>query len=55
MSRTGGRTVRAGAGLSLARLASFARREELGGLEFAHGIPGSLGGAVCMNAGASGG
>ena len=55
VSRTGGRTVRAGAGLSLARLASFARREELGGLEFAHGIPGSLGGAVCMNAGAYGG
>ena len=37
------------------RVASFARREELGGLEFAHGIPGSLGGAVCMNAGAYGG
>ena len=55
VARTGGRTVRAGAGLSLARLASFARREELGGLEFAHGIPGSLGGAVCMNAGAYGG
>lgn len=55
VERTGERTIRAGAGLSLARLASFARREELGGLEFAHGIPGSLGGAVCMNAGAYGG
>lgn len=53
--RTGERAIRAGAGSSLARLASFARREELGGLEFAHGIPGSLGGAVCMNAGAYGG
>ena len=55
VERTEERTIRAGAGLSLARLASFARREELGGLEFAHGIPGSLGGAVCMNAGAYGG
>lgn len=55
VERAGERTIRAGAGLSLARLASFARREELGGLEFAHGIPGSLGGAVCMNAGAYGG
>ena len=49
------RTIRAGAGLSLARLASFAMREGLGGLAFAHGIPGTLGGAVCMNAGAYGG
>ena len=55
LERTGGRTIRAGAGVSLARLASFAQREGLGGLEFAHGIPGSLGGAVCMNAGAYGG
>lgn len=55
LERTGERTIRAGAGAPLARLASFARREELGGLEFAHGIPGSLGGAVCMNAGAYGG
>lgn len=55
LERTGERTIRAGAGVSLARLASFAQREGLGGLEFAHGIPGSLGGAVCMNAGAYGG
>jgi len=55
LERTGERTIRAGAGVPLSRLASFARREELGGLEFAHGIPGSLGGAVCMNAGAYGG
>ena len=53
--RVGERTIRAGAGLSLARVASFAQREGLRGLEFAHGIPGSLGGAVCMNAGAYGG
>ena len=50
----GGR-VRAGAGISLARLAVFAAEAGLSGLEFAHGIPGSLGGAVFMNAGAYGG
>ena len=55
VSRTGERTLRAEAGISLARLAAFAQREALSGLEFAHGIPGSLGGAVCMNAGAYGG
>lgn len=55
LKRTGERTIRAGAGAPLARLASFARQEELGGLAFAHGIPGSVGGAVCMNAGAYGG
>ena len=46
LERTGERTIRAGAGVSLARLASFAQKEGLAGLEFAHGIPGSLGGAV---------
>ena len=55
LERTGERTLRAQAGVSLARLASFAQREGLAGLAFAHGIPGSLGGAVCMNAGAYGG
>ena len=45
----------ADAGVSLTRLAEFACRNGLTGLEFAHGIPGSLGGAVCMNAGAYGG
>ena len=53
--RTGENTVRAGAGISLAQLAVFARANSLTGLEFAHGIPGSLGGAVIMNAGAYGG
>ena len=47
-----GTQLLAGAGISLARLAAFARDEGLTGLEFAHGIPGSLGGAVTMNAGA---
>ena len=42
----------AGAGVSLARLADFACKQSLTGLEFAHGIPGTVGGAVCMNAGA---
>ncbi|MBR4870348.1 MAG: UDP-N-acetylmuramate dehydrogenase [Oscillospiraceae bacterium] len=45
-------TLDADAGVSLARLATFACGEGLSGLEFAHGIPGTLGGAVCMNAGA---
>ena len=44
--------ITAGAGISLAKLATLACREGLTGLEFAHGIPGTLGGAVCMNAGA---
>ena len=48
-------TLRAGAGISLAPLASEAADHGLTGLEFAHGIPGSLGGAVVMNAGAYGG
>ncbi len=42
-------------GCSLAQLAVFAMKHSLTGFEFAHGIPGSLGGAVCMNAGAYGG
>ena len=43
------------AGVTLARLAAFCAENSLTGLEFAHGIPGTLGGAVCMNAGAYGG
>lgn len=43
------------AGVSLAKLANFACAKGLTGLEFAHGIPGSVGGAVSMNAGAYGG
>ena len=48
-------TILAGAGVSLARLADFACKRGLTGLEFAHGIPGTVGGGVCMNAGAYGG
>ncbi len=45
----------AGAGILLASLASKAALGSLTGLEFASGIPGTLGGAVYMNAGAYGG
>lgn len=47
--------IYAEAGVSLAKLASFAYENSLAGLEFASGIPGSVGGAVRMNAGAYGG
>ena len=40
------------AGATLNRLALAACRDGYTGLEFAHGIPGSVGGGVCMNAGA---
>lgn len=42
-------------GVSLARLAAFAQENGLTGLEFASGIPGTIGGGVMMNAGAYGG
>jgi len=44
--------VRVGAGFSLIRLSMMAAKRGLTGLEFASGIPGSVGGAVFMNAGA---
>ena len=47
--------VTAGAGVLLSTLAKFLAREGLSGFEFASGIPGYLGGAVYMNAGAYGG
>ena len=50
-----GNSITADSGVTLARLAVFAREQGLTGLEFAHGIPGTLGGAVTMNAGAYGG
>lgn len=46
--------VRVGAGYSLARLAQEAADRGLSGLEFARGIPGTVGGAIIMNAGAHG-
>lgn len=50
-----GRRLRAGAATPLSMVAEIAARHSLAGLEFASGIPGSLGGAVFMNAGAYGG
>jgi len=43
--------VYAEAGATLAKVISFTANEALTGLEFATGIPGTIGGAVCMNAG----
>lgn len=45
----------AGAGASLMKLCRVAQENSLSGIEFAYGIPGSVGGAVFMNAGAYGG
>ena len=47
--------VTAQSGALLAKIAAKASENELTGFEFAHGIPGTLGGAVVMNAGAYGG
>ena len=55
MERRGETGVFALSGVSLARLASDCAHLSLAGLEFAHGIPGTLGGAASMNAGAYGG
>ena len=49
-----GTEVKAGAGYSLVSLSTQISRKGLAGLEFASGIPGSVGGAVFMNAGAHG-
>lgn len=48
-------TIFCGAGVSLAKLCTFACEHSLSGLEFAWGIPGGAGGAAYMNAGAYGG
>ena len=53
--RLSGGEILCGAGATLAQLASFAQKQGLTGLEFAWGIPGSMGGALYMNAGAYGG
>lgn len=55
VERGSGNTVLADAGATLARTADLACKSGLTGLEFAHGIPGTLGGGVVMNAGAYGG
>jgi UDP-N-acetylmuramate dehydrogenase len=48
-------TICAQAGCSLVKLCRFALEHSLSGLEFAYGIPGTVGGAIYMNAGAYGG
>ncbi|MCL2337368.1 MAG: UDP-N-acetylmuramate dehydrogenase [Firmicutes bacterium] len=50
-----GAVINAGAGASLPRLAYLTLRAGLSGFEFLAGIPGSVGGALLMNAGANGG
>jgi len=50
-----GEHLRCGAGAKLKNVAVEAKRASLGGLEFLEGIPGSVGGALRMNAGAMGG
>lgn len=51
----GAAQIKVQAGTLLSKLAVFAYENSLAGLEFAHGIPGTVGGAVVMNAGAYGG
>lgn len=50
-----GEDIVAEAGAKLSRVAMAAMENDLAGFEFAHGIPGNIGGAVVMNAGAYGG
>ncbi len=49
------KTVRAEAGVACAKVAKFSARQHLGGCEFLAGIPGTVGGALALNAGAFGG
>ena len=51
LGEKGGYQVHAGAGLKLAKLVSQCSEDGLSGMEFAAGIPGTVGGAVVMNAG----
>ncbi len=55
LERAGDQGVRAQAGVSCAKVARFAARLGLAGAEFLAGIPGTIGGALAMNAGAHGG
>ena len=55
MERIGENRIRVMAGVTMTRAAVYAANLGLSGLEFAHGIPGTVGGGVYMNAGAYGG
>jgi len=55
MERLDATRIRVAAGVTMTRAAVFAANAGLSGLEFAHGIPGTVGGGVYMNAGAYGG
>lgn len=55
MERLDDTHIRVMAGVTMTRAAVFAANLGLAGMEFAHGIPGSVGGGVFMNAGAYGG
>ena len=55
MERLDDHRIRVAAGVTMTRAAVFAANLGLSGLEFAHGIPGTVGGGVYMNAGAYGG
>ena len=55
MEQLEGNRIRVAAGVTMTRAAVFAAGLGLSGLEFAHGIPGTVGGGVYMNAGAYGG
>lgn len=55
MERIDDTHIRVAAGVTMTRAAVFAANAGLSGFEFAHGIPGTVGGGVYMNAGAYGG
>ncbi len=55
MEHLEGDRIRVSAGVTMTRAAVFAANRGLSGMEFAHGIPGTVGGGVYMNAGAYGG
>ena len=55
MERLDDTHIRVMAGVTMTRAAVYAANMELSGLEFTHGIPGTVGGGVYMNAGAYGG
>ena len=55
MEQIGENRIRVSAGVTMTRAAVFAANLGLSGMEFAHGIPGTVGGGIYMNAGAYGG